>query len=145
MTRRALLTLGVAAVAWIVVADNLPAIRAPNADWTRPLAITNAGITAHYPRAWHAAADGNTIVIRSPSTTVWLASYGAMYADQWPARPKRLTLNDEDRRFQTCGFDFVGWNLTFADHGRVLQAVVRVEPGASKSDATRILDRLEIS
>jgi hypothetical protein len=51
----------------------------------------------------------------------------------------------EDSRFQACGFDFEGWNLTFTDTGQVVQAIVRVEAGEPRSDATELLDRLEIS
>jgi hypothetical protein len=133
-----------AALVWLVVANDLPAKPSPGADWTRPLSIENDRITSYYPRAWHAAARGNTIVISSPSTWIWLASYGRAHAEEFAARPEHFELKDEDRRFQTCSFDFVGWNLTFTDHGQVAQAIVRVDPGAPRADAVKLLDRLEI-
>jgi hypothetical protein len=142
--RRALLVLVAAAFGWTLVADTLQAAQPPGADWTRPLSIENRSITANYPRGWHAKADGITITISSPGIIVWIATYGPKYADEWPSRPKTFELKDEDKSFQTCGFDFVGWNLVFTDRGQVVQAVVKVEPGASKADAARVLDGLVI-
>jgi hypothetical protein len=141
--RRAPIALAAASLACLGVASAIQG-RSAGADWTRPLSIESDGITAYYPRAWHAAAEGNTIVISSRRTSIWLASYGPAHADEYAARPEHFELKDEDRRFQTCGLDFVGWNLTFTDHGQVLQAIVRVEPGAPRSDAAKLLDRLEI-
>jgi hypothetical protein len=145
MKRRLVLVLALAAFAWMVVADKLQSARLPAADWARPRKIVRDDITAYYPRGWEAAVDGNRIVIRSRTTTVWLSDYGHRHADEWPARPRHFVLADADRHFQTCGFDFEGWNLTFTDHGQVVQAVVRVAPGASRSDASMMLDRLSVA
>jgi len=131
-----------ASLACLVVAGAVHG-EAAGADWSRPLSIGNDGITAHYPRAWHATAHGITIVISSQSTWIWLASYGPAHAGEYGPRPEHFELRDADRRFQTCGLGFEGWNLTFVDHGRVVQAIVRVGPGTPKSDATRVLDGLE--
>jgi hypothetical protein len=145
MKRRCFLALSLAAVVWVIVANNLPAARIAAADWARPLKIEKGRLTAYYPRAWRASVVENAIVISSPGITVWLADYGPRDPDQWPARPRRFELKDADRQFQTCGFDFEGWNLTFAHKGQVVQAVVRVEPGAARSDATSVLDRLSVA
>ena len=144
MRRRVLLALGAAGLAWLAVAGTVHR-RAAGADWARPLSIESDGITAYYPRAWHAAAERSTIVIRSRRTWIWLASYGTAHAGEYPPRPEHFRLKDEDRRFHTCGFAFEGWNLTFTDSGQVVQAIVRVEAGEPRSDATELLDRLEIS
>jgi hypothetical protein len=145
VSRRALFALGAAVVSWLVVANNLPAEQLPGADWSRPRSIESAGMTAFYPWAWHAALDGTTIVISSPSASIWLANYGPANADEFRPRPDRFEPRDEDVGVQTCGFGFEGWNLTFTEHGQVVQAVIRRYPGAKESDATEILDRLAIS
>jgi hypothetical protein len=143
--RRALFAAAAAVVVWLVVANNLPAQQGPAADWSRLRSIESGGIRVYYPRAWHATADGITIVVSSPSTWIWLANYGPAHGEEFPPRPERFELRDEDFGFQSCGFGFEGWNLGFTDHGQVVQAVIRQYPGMRESDAAELLDRLEIS
>jgi hypothetical protein len=136
------LALAAAAVAWVVVANRLPAASIRAADWSRPLRVETHGLTAYYPRAWHAAVEGTTMVISSEHIWIWITRYRPARSGEFPPRPEHFELEDANRGFQSCGFGFDGWNLTYRDHGQVVQAVVRVDPGAPKSDATRVLDRI---
>ena len=65
LRRRALFALGAAFIGWVAVANNLPAAQAPSADWSRPRMVKTSGITALYPRAWHASMEYNTLLIWS--------------------------------------------------------------------------------
>lgn len=142
MRRRVLLVLASATIVYIVVANNTPAASSRAADWSRPRVVHHRGMTVVVPRGWHSAKDGAALVLSTAHTSIWLARYGPKYASEFPARPESFQLRDEDRAFQTCGFDFVGWNFMLADGGQAVQAVVRVDPGASRSDAARVLDGL---
>jgi hypothetical protein len=145
VTRRVLLALGGAAVICVVVASNLPAASSPTADWSRPQVVRAYGMTAVVPRAWDTGIEGAALVVSTQHIEIWLARYGPAHADEFPARPGRFQLRDEDRTFQTCGFDFVGWNIVFSDRGQSMQAIVRVDPGAPKSDALRVLDSIGVA
>lgn len=144
MRRRAILTLAAAATVWVVIANNLPAASVPAANWSRPLRVEMHGLSAYYPRTWHAAVNRTTMVISTKRIWIWVARYGPAQPGEFAPRPEHFELQDGDRQFQTCGFDFEGWNLTFTDSGQVIQAVVRVDPGAPKSDATRVLDSIAL-
>jgi hypothetical protein len=138
--RRILVALG-AALLWLPVADNLPA--AQPADWSRPNSIQAGGITVHYPRAWTAVVDETTIVVRSGATRIMLVDYGTTQAGQFPPRPDRFELADDDRRFLSC-VGFEGWNVIFTDRGRAVQALVKLGPNTPKSDAAELLDRVQV-
>jgi hypothetical protein len=163
VSRRILFALFAAALAWVVVASNLPAADTGAADWTRPRVARTSGIAVLYPRAWHASMDGNTLLIWSGgdpkhrsaelannipagAVWIWLLSYGHLpRTSGFMRRPVRFELRDEDRAFQSCGFGFEGWNLTFVEHGQVVQAIVGLGRGARKSDALGVLDRLRVA
>jgi hypothetical protein len=153
--RRAVVALASALVAWLVVANNVDLhANAPVADWARPRVVrTSTGITAFYPRAWRAQVGNGTLVISSSADArlprggvyIWLANYGRMpRTNGFAARPRHFDLWDAGRGFQSCGFGFEGWNLTFVDHGQTVQAIVGLGSGARKSDATAVLDKLVI-
>jgi hypothetical protein len=148
------------AAGWLALGS--PVQGSPNgADWSHPRVIRTAGLAAAYPRGWHAARDGGTLLIwsrgapeaRSPERInriptggvwIWLMDYGPRYAAEYEPRPKHFELRDEDVHFQSCGFGFDGWNLAFVDRGQVVQAVVGLGEGAGKDDATELLDRLVV-
>jgi hypothetical protein len=46
-------------------------------------------------------------------------------------------------RTQACSSR--GWNIVFSDRGQSMQAIVRVDPGAPKSDALRVLDSIGVA
>jgi hypothetical protein len=143
---------GMTAVAsWLVVASTIDA-KSTAADWARPRVLTTStGITAVYPRAWNAAVKGSGVEIASRPfiarrrVYIWLASYGQMpKATGFVPRPQHFELEANDFGFQSCGFGFEGWNLTFVDHGITVQAVIRLARDASRADVTSLLDRLQI-
>jgi hypothetical protein len=153
--RRAVVALASAIVVWLVVANNVDLhANAAVADWARPRVVkTSTGITAFYPRAWRAHVGSGTLVISSSADDrlprggvyIWLANYGRMpRTNGFAARPRHFELRDADRSFQSCGFGFEGWNLTFVDHGQTVQAIVGLGSDARKSDATAVLDKLVI-
>jgi hypothetical protein len=161
--RRAAIGIALALVAWLVVANHHPATAAPAADWTHPRTLRTAGLDAVFPRAWHASAHGSTLVIwslgdpnarsaekvnRIPAggVWIWLIDYGRMErTNGFMPRTRQFELKDEDVRFQSCGFGFDGWNLTFVDHGHAVQAIIGLGRGARKEDVTKVLDGLRIS
>lgn len=163
MKRRSLAVLAVVVVAWLAIANTVHG-KARSADWTRPRVMrAPTGTTAFYPRAWHAEAEGwTTLVIWSQGKPadrsaerenripaggvwIWLMGYGPMArTDGFEPRPRHFELRDEDLGFQSCGFGFEGWNLSFVDHGQALQAIIGLGPGARPEDATQVLDRLVI-
>jgi len=141
--RRVLIVLVAAAVAWSVVANNLPAAQPPGVDWSRPRSVEAEGIRVYYPRSWHASVDESTISIRSGRTRIMLIDYGTTQAGYFPPRPDHFTLEDGDRRFLSC-LGFEGWNVLFTDRGQAVQAFVKLGPETRKSDAAEVLDRLDI-
>lgn len=163
MRKRVLLALGVATVVWVLVANSLPSFAgAPPTDWSRPRVVQTSGLTVFHPRAWDALTDGSTITIwsrgdpahRSANVNripdggvwIWVIDYGRLpRLTGFAPRPAHFELTDDDLGFQSCGFGFDGWNLTFSDHGVALQAIVGLGAGARKSDATALLDRLRVS
>ena len=142
MNRRILVASG-AALLWLLVSGNLPAAQPPGADWSRPSSVQAGGIKVYYPRAWTAAVEKTTIVVRSGATRILLVDYGTRQAAYFPPRPDRFELEDGDRRFLSC-LRFAGWNVIFMDHGQAIQAFVKIGPDTPKSDAAEVLDRLEI-
>jgi hypothetical protein len=141
--RRALTVVMAAVITWTAVASSLPAAQGAAADWSRPKSIQAGGITVYYPRAWHASAEKSTIAIQSGATRIMLINYGTTQAGYFLPRPDYFRLDDGDRRFLSC-LGFVGWNVTFTDRGQAVQAFVKLGPGARKSDAAEVLDRLEV-
>ena len=142
MRRRLLVALG-AALLWLPVADNLPAVQPPGADWSRLNSVQAGGITVYYPRTWDGSVKESTIVVRSGGTRIMLIDYGTTQAGYFPPRPDRFELNDDDRRFLSC-VGFEGWNVIFTDRGQAVQALVKLDSGTPKSDAAEVLDRVEI-
>ena len=142
MSRRVLVAIG-AALLWLLVSGNLPAAQPTGADWSRPNSVQAGGIKVYYPRAWTAAVEETTIVVRSGATRIMLVDYGTRQASYFPPRPNRFELEDGNRRFLSC-LRFAGWNVIFTDHGQAIQAFVKLGPGTPKSDAAEVLDRLEI-
>jgi hypothetical protein len=161
---RTLLIGGAATVVWLAVASNLPGMHAPAADWSRPKTIsTSSGITATYPRGWHATVKGgpslafssfplpsdwwlepeHTKTIPEGGVFIWLYIVGPG-SNEFPRRPDHFELRDEDRRFMSCGLGFDGWNVIFVDHSATVQAFVGLGRGGRKSDAVQLLDRLTI-
>ncbi len=63
MRRHAVLA-AAAAVAGLAIANTVHR-QAAGADWTRPRVVTANGITALYPRSWHAFAHGDFLVVSS--------------------------------------------------------------------------------
>ena len=149
-----------ATLVWVAAANSLPGEQARPADWSQPKTIGTPGITANYPRGWHATIQGG------PSLAF---SSFALPADWWsedqktipdggvfvllytfgpglnglPDRPRHFELRDDDRHSLSCNA-FEGWNVIFVDHGAAVQAFVGLGPGARKSDAAELLDRLTI-
>jgi hypothetical protein len=141
--RRALILLAAAWLSWPLAADNLPAAQPPGADWSRPASIQAGGITAAYPRAWHASTvNGTGIVIRSGKTRISVWNLGRLEnTGNFPPRPEQFALDEDDRHFLSCpGFE--GWNVLFTDHGQSVQAFVKLGPNTRKADAAEVLDRL---
>jgi hypothetical protein len=163
MARKLVIGLGISFVAWTAVANDLSSLAAAPAGWSRPKVITTHGLTVSYPGAWHARAEGNVLLVWSKSpppvlstervhpvpdgaTWIWLIDVGhPAQTSGFTARPERIELNDGARAFQSCGFGFEGWNMTFIEKGHALQAVVGLGHGASKADASHVLDRLGIA
>jgi hypothetical protein len=52
--KRALVIGAAATLAWVAVANSLPGKQPQAADWSQPKTIGTPGITATYPRGWHA-------------------------------------------------------------------------------------------
>ena len=142
MSRCVLVAVG-AALLWLLVSGNLPAAQPLGADWSRPNSVQAGAIKVYYPRAWTAAVEETTIVVRSGATRILLVDYGTRQAAYFPPRPDRFELEDGDRRFLSC-LRFAGWNVIFTDHGQAIQAFVKIGPDTPKSDAAEVLDRLEI-
>jgi hypothetical protein len=144
MKAHVLIALAAAAFAWPLAANDVPAAQRPGADWSHSASIQAGAMTVFYPRAWTASAQESTIVLEAGGTRILLADYGPVQADTFPARPGHFALDDDDHRFLSC-LSFEGWNVTFADRGRALQAFVELGPGIGRPDAAEVLDRLVIS
>ena len=159
--KRALVVGAAATVIWVAVANSLPAKQARAADWSQPKTIGTAGLTATYPRGWHASEEaGPSLAFSSfalpsdwrsgePKTVPEGGVYISVFIvgpgfDGFPNRPGHFELRDEDRHFISCGVGFEGWNVIFVDHGATVQAFVGLGRGARKSDALELLDRLII-
>jgi hypothetical protein len=163
MARKLLIGLAVAFIAWIMVANNLRSFAAAPAAWSMPKVFAGGGLTVVYPRAWHARMDGNVLLLWSGSrppalstgrahpvpdgdTWIWLIRLGhPARTNGFPARPDHFELRTGDKAFQSCGFGFQGWNLTFTDGGHTVQAIVGLGRGAAKADVTQVLDRLGVA
>ncbi len=159
--KRALVAGGAATLIWVAIANSLPVKQARAADWSQPKAIGTPGITATYPRDWHATIQAGPSLafasfrlppdwwleeqktIPEGGVFVWLYVAGPSL-NSFPNRPDHFELRDEDRHFISCGVEFEGWNVIFVDHSVTVQAFVGLGPGARKSDAVELLDRLTI-
>jgi hypothetical protein len=159
--KRALVIGAAATLTWVAVANSLPGKQAQGADWSQPKTIGTPGMTATYPRGWHATKlAGSSVAISSfalppgwwsreqktiPAGGVFsqLYTFGPRL-DGFPNRPRKFELPDEDRHFLSCN-GFEGWNVIFVDHDVAVQAFVGLGPGARKSDVERLLEGLTIS
>jgi hypothetical protein len=160
--KRALVTGAAATLLWLVVANSVPSKQARAADWSHPKRIaTSSGITATYPRGWIARREagpslafssfalpadwwfGDRKTIPEGGVFIWLYISGPR-SNGFPERPGHFELRDEDHRFLSCGLGFEGWNVIFVDHSVTVQTFVGLGPGARKSDAAELLDRLAI-
>jgi hypothetical protein len=151
-----------ATLIWVAVANSLSGKQARAADWSHPKTIGAPGMTATYPRRWHATElAGSSVAISSfslppgwesrerkmiPAGGVYVRVYVAGPPSKgFPNRPRRFRLRDEDRRFLSCGIGFEGWNVIFVDQNATVQAFIGPGRGARESDAERLLDGLTIS
>jgi hypothetical protein len=159
--RRALAIGAAATLILVAVANALPSKRERAADWSDPRTIATAGITAMYPRGWHATTRAGRSLAFSSFTLpanwwlderrtipdggvfIWLYISGPRMKGV-PDRPRHFELRDEDRRFLSCGLGFEGWNVIFVDGSVTIQAFVGLGRAARKSDAAELLDRLTI-
>lgn len=159
--RRALLIGAAATLVWVAAANSLPGKQARPADWSQPKTIGTPGITARYPRGWHATIQGGPSLafssfalpadwwledqktIPEGDVFIWLYVSGPRTTG-FPDRPDHFELRGQDRHFISCGVGFEGWNVIFVDRDVTVQAFVGLGPGARKSDAAELLDRLTI-
>jgi hypothetical protein len=158
MRRKALLALTVGVVFWLSVASNLPAGRTSGADWARPRTFTASGVTAVYPRSWHAFPhEGSTVVSSFAMPADWpdreqkrvpdggvyimLWSYGPARSD-YPAGRRPFELRRPDYGSYECRFKLAGYRILFTEDGRAMQAMVALGRGADEADALGVLNRL---
>jgi hypothetical protein len=60
------------------------------------------------------------------------------------ANRRPFDLHDEDHGYCECNFKLEGYRVLFTQGGQAMQAMVALGRGARESDATELLDRLEV-
>jgi hypothetical protein len=165
--RRVVWFIGAALVAFLATSALERALAAdpPRADWTHTAVVSaSSGLTAQYPRGWHALAYGEaneSLVIASfplsadwptripdGGVYIWVFTYGALWPSampDFPVRPAHFRLANDDYGFYGCAFNLPGYALLFRMKGMAVQAMVALGKGASSKDALAVLDQLRIS